>query len=143
MKENPRLVDLIIAWMEKELPKAKIENITFDNETGPSPHNKRFTIMKKSGKTLREYFQVEFCGLNLDSLPFGMIISCSAISSLSEYVNISHDRVTFGKWNSEAEVLAADPEFFQKMAMYMTRAAIVVTMGDFCPNIPENKNVAV
>lgn len=133
MKKNPRLVDLIITWMKKELPKAKFEDRCYSRPGAPlvAPDVKRITIMK--GK--RECFKVEFYGFAGDES--SMKISCAPSEGiLYEHIDVKRDRVVFGKWNNGAEVLAADPEFFQKMTLYMTAAAMVVTMGDFSPNIP-------
>ena len=133
--EKPRLVDLIIAWMKKELPKAGFE------ETN---HQTTFTINKRVGKIVRECFKVEFRHHEAVGPSFGTIFSTTTKSNLFEEFTIPDDRVVFGKWNSGAEVLAADPQFFQKLTLYMTRAAMVVTMGDFAPNIPsEVADVAV
>lgn len=136
-KAPPTLTDLIVTWIRKELPKAQYE------ETKPLkkhdtiiPTFHKFTIMKKEGKTIRPCVIIDFS-------PSYMVIKSSFSSLLFEEATIKHDRVVWGKWNSGAEVLAADPEFFQKMTLYMTRAAMVVTMGDFCPNIPEEKDVAL
>lgn len=134
---NPRLVDLLVTWMKKELPKAGYEEI-FTEQGGPMnglPHRKVFTIWKGKGKYKRECFKVEFAGLAMSTSDAYMRIFTS-VTSIEELASILKDKVRFGKWNGGAEVLAADPEFFQKMTMYMTQAAMVVTMGDFFPNIP-------
>jgi hypothetical protein len=136
VKPPPTLADIIVTWIKKELPKAQYE------ETKPKKHGygipsfHKFTIMKKEGKIVRPCVIIDF---SHDC----MVIKSSFSSMLFEEAIIKHDRVIWGKWNSGAEVLAADPEFFQKMTLYMTRAAMVVTMGDFCPNIPEEKDVAL
>lgn len=131
MDKQPHLVDLIVTWMKKELPKAKFENVRSERD-GPmngSPWRKTFTIMK--GK--RPCFKVEVADLSMSDAEAYMRIFTDYMH-LEEQATIYKDRVKFGKWNKEAEVLAADPEFFEKMTMHMTTAAMVVTMGDFHPN---------
>jgi hypothetical protein len=135
-KSSPRLVDLISTWMKKELPKAKHSEAHNEKKKVGAMSTERFTIMK--GK--RECFYVEITTALVPDPYAYMTIGTSLGSILVESIEIKHDRVIFGKWNSGAEVLAADPEFFQKMAVYMSRAAMVVTMGDFYPNIPEDKD---
>lgn len=142
---NPALADLIVEWMKKELPKAGYEEI-FTEQDGPMnalPNRKVFTIWKGHGKAKRECFKIEFAGLAFSTSDAYMRIFTSWGRTLEETASIMKDKVRFGKWNESAEVLAADPEFFQKMTLYMTRAAMVVTMGDFCPKLPEASNVAL
>lgn len=139
MKPVPHLADLIVTWMKKELPKAKYEK--WDHE---GVGNCQFTITKGKGKTRRECFRVEVSALNITEIGLNpyMTISCPT-TNLMENAEIKNDRVIFGKWNSGQEVLAADPDFFLKMTLCMTRAAMVVTMGDFYPRIPEKYNVEI
>jgi hypothetical protein len=136
-KLNPNLLDIIDTWMKKELPKAQYD-VVVPLQT-LMPKFKRITILKKVGKTTRPCFMVE---LHPSTNPAVgdvgyMVIKPDWSSTLSEEATIKHDRVIWGKWNEGAEVMAADPEFFQKMTLYMTIAARVVTMGDFNPNFPE------
>lgn len=139
-KPNPNLLDIIDTWMKKELPKAQYDVV--EPLQTLMPKFKRITILKKVGKTTRPCFMVELHpnrNNTEDSIGY-IVIKTDWSSTLSEEATIEHDKVVWGKWNDGAEVMAADPEFFQKMTLYMTRAAMVVTMGDFSPNIPEDHN---
>lgn len=139
-QKPPRLVDLIITWMKKELPKAGYEEGGISKPPNSMVGRKTFTIWKGKGKNKRECFKVEFV---TGDYAFGTIFSTHTKSNLFEEFTIKDDRVIFGKWNNGIEVLAADQDFFEKMALYMTRAAMVVTMGDFVPNIPEASDVEI
>lgn len=138
--KSPTLLDLIDTWMKQELPKAQYEEVKPPQTLMPS--FKRITILKKTGKTTRPCFVVELHPSMNPAIASGyLVIKTNWSSILEEEATIISDRVVWGKWNDGAEVLAADPEFFQKMTLYMTRAAMVVTMGDFSPNIPEEPHV--
>ena len=133
--KQPKLIDLIFDWIKKELPKAKFEER--DNLQTLMPKIQRVTIMKRWGRKkdqIRECFHLDFQKGPFDSY---VTIGTNWSSTLSEEITVKADRVIFGKWGGGIEILAADPEFFGKLALYMTQSARVVTMGDFSPNLPE------
>lgn len=73
-----------------------------------------------------------------DSIVFSVTVGLNNMNingcgCLTEYIEIGTDRVKFGKWGSNLEILAADPLFFDKMTYMMTMVAQVVTMGWYSP----------
>jgi hypothetical protein len=114
----PKLHHIIIQWLKSELPLAKVEE--YEDRI-------LVTVNRKTGKTV--------------SPVFSLSINASEMSVKSGFMEdtflINEDSVEGGKWTKYEKIMAADPEFFIKLTVMLTQTAMVVTMGAFCPDVPE------